>query len=115
MHFITLSPVEEQQLAALYASSDNAVERRRSQCLLLPARGHTMTQLTAIFQVCRLTISHWFNGWQSQQLAGFRHRPGQGRKRKRAAGPRADLEEFVREHPQNRKVVPAEVEAKPAV
>jgi len=105
-----LSAAEEEQLSALYASSDNAVERRRSQGLLLSARGHTVTQLTAIFQVCRLTISHWFDGWQSQQLAGLRHRPGQGRQRKLAAVPRADLEELVREHPQNLKAVLAEVE-----
>ena len=87
MRFITLSPAEEQQLTALHTSSANAVERRRSQCLLLSARGHTLTQLTAIFAVCRLTIRHWFDGWESVQLAGLRHRPGQGRKRKLAAVP----------------------------
>ena len=115
MRFITLSPAEEQQLAALHTSSANAVERRRSQCLLLSARGHTITQLTAIFAVCRLTIRHWFDGWESGQLAGLRHRPGQGRKRKLAAVPRADLEALVREHPQNLKAVLAEVETTHAV
>ena len=82
MRFSTLSPAEEQQLTALHTSSDNAVERRRtpsnaverrrSQCLLLSARGHTITQLTAIFAVCRLTIRHWFDGWEAAQLAGLR-------------------------------------------
>ena len=115
MRFITLSPAEEQQLTALHTSSDNAVERRRSQCLLLSARGHTITQLTAIFAVCRLTIRQWVDGWESVQLAGLRHRPGQGRKRKLAAVPRADLEALVREHPQNLKAVLAEVETTHAV
>ena len=115
MRFITLSRAEEQQLTALHTSSDNAVERRRSQCLLLSARGHTITQLTAIFAVCRLTIRHWFDGWESGQLAGLRHRPGQGRKRKLAAVPRAELEALVREHPQNLKAVLAEVETTHAV
>ena len=115
MRFITLSPAEEQQLTALHTSSDNAVERRRSQCLLLSARGHTITQLTAIFGVCRLTIGHWFDGWESGQLAGLRHRPGQGRKRKLAAVPRAELEALVREDPQNLKAVLAEVETTHAV
>ena len=115
MRFITLSPAEEQQLAALHTSSANAVERRRSQCLLLSARGHTITQLTAIFAVCRLTIRQWFDGWESGQLAALRHRPGQGRKRKLAAVPRAELEALVREHPQNLKAVLAEVETAHAV
>lgn len=74
-----------------------------------------MTQLMAIFQICRLTVSNWFTGWESEQLAGLRHRPGQGRKHKLAAMPRADLEELVREQPQNLRAVLAEVEATHAV
>ena len=78
MRFSTFSPAEEQQLTALHTSSDNAVERRRSQCLLLSARGHTITQLTAIFAVCRLTVRHWFDGWESVQLARL-HPPARAR------------------------------------
>jgi transposase len=115
MRFITLSLAEEQQLTALHTSSNNAVERRRSQCLLLSARGHTITQLTAIFAVCCLTVSHWFDGWESVQLAGLRHRPGQCRKRKLAAVPRPDLEALVREHPQNLQAMLAEVETTHAI
>lgn len=115
MRFITLSAAEETALTVRYESSDNAVERRRSQCLLLSARGHTITQLTAIFQVCRLTVSTWFTGWQTQGLASLRPRPGQGRKRKLAAVAREDLVALVEQHPQNLNAVLADLQTAHAV
>lgn len=62
-----------------YEPSDNAVDRRRGQCLLLSARGHPVTQLTTDFQVRRLPVTTWFTGWQTPGLPNLRHRPGQAR------------------------------------
>lgn len=115
MRFITLNAAEEMALTARYESSDNAVERRRSQCLLLSARGHTISQLTAIFQVCRLTVSTWFTGWERQGDVSLRHQPGQGRKRKLAVVARQDLEALVEEHPQKLNAVLADLQTNHAV
>ncbi len=115
MRFITLSPSSQAELRALYAGSTNAVERQRSQCLLLSARGHSIGQLTAIFQVNRLTIYQWFNRWQADGLPSLRHRPGQGRKAKLAAVAPEALNELVAAHPQNLKAVLAQLETQHAI
>ena len=66
MRFIHLSAPEVAQLQEVYSTSSNLVARQRSQCLLLSAKGHTINQLMNIFDVCRLTIYHWFDRWQTQ-------------------------------------------------
>lgn len=105
MRFIHLSPDESAQLEKVYATSANQVARRRSQCLLLSAQGHTIQQLTGIFSVCRITIYHWFDHWQTQGPAGLKHRPGKGRKRKLAPLEPSVVEELVRDNPQNLNAV----------
>ena len=101
MRFIELTADETAQLEHVHTTDANAVARRRSQCLLLSAKRHTITQLTAIFSVCRITIYHWFDGWQAQGLASLRHKSGKGRKRKLAPLPQPVVEDMVRESPQN--------------
>lgn len=96
-----LTASETSQLEHVYSTSTNAVARRRSQCLLLSSSRHTINQLTGIFSVCRLTIYHWFDHWQTDGLASLRHKPGKGRKRKLAAVAPSVLEALVRETPQN--------------
>lgn len=105
MRFIQLSADESVQLEKVYATSRNQVARRRSQCLLLSAQGHTIQQLTSIFSVCRITIYHWFDRWQIQGADGLRHRPGKGRKRKLAALGPSVVEDLVRDNPQNLNAV----------
>ena len=101
MRYVSLTAAETAQLEHLYLTSDHAVTRRRSQCLLLSSKKHTVSQLMAIFSVCRITVYHWFDGWLAHGLAGLRHQPGQGRKRKLDALAPAVVEDLVRETPQN--------------
>ncbi len=115
MRFIDLSLEESAALESVYTTSANAVARRRSQCLLLSSKGYTINQLTGIFTVCRITLYHWFDGWQAQGLASLRHKPGKGRKRKLATVPPPVLEELVRENPQNLNAVLAELATAHAV
>jgi len=115
MRFIALSSSSEAELRARYVGSTNVVERQRCQCLLLSSRGHSIGQLTDIFQVNRLTIYQWFNRWQTDGLLSLRHRPGQGRKAKLAAVSPQVLNDLVAAHPQNLKAVLAELETHHAV
>lgn len=115
MRFITLSPADEIRLTQLYATSPNKVVRRRSQCLLLSHKGHTISQLTAIFSVCRITIYHWFDRWQDFALSGLSHTPGQGRKSKLAALAQPVIEKLVEQHPQNLNAVVSDLATQHAV
>ena len=105
MRYIELTATETAQLEEVYSTSSNAVARRRSQCLLLSAKKHSISQLTDIFSVCRITLYHWFDRCQAEGLASLRHRPGKGRKRALAPIEQPVLEELVRDNPQNLKAV----------
>lgn len=115
MRFITLSASSEAELRALYTGSPKATERQRSQCLLLSARGYTIGQLTALFEVNRVTIYQWFDRWQTEGVDSLRHRPGQGRKAKLAAVLPHVVNDLVAAHPQNLKAVLAELATQHAV
>ncbi|MGI4874028.1 MAG: helix-turn-helix domain-containing protein [Janthinobacterium lividum] len=115
MRFITLSPADEIRLTQLYATSSNKVVRRRSQCLLLSHKGHTISQVTAIFSVCRITIYQWFDRWQDVALSGLSHTPGQGRKSKLAALAQPVVEKLVEQHPQNLNAVVSDLATQHAV
>lgn len=82
MRFIVLTTNEQQQLEGLLKSSPNEVIRRRSQCLLLSAKGIPTTQLTTIFDVTLPTLYNWFNAWERRRFEGLIHQPGKGRKAK---------------------------------
>lgn len=115
MRFITLNPEEEALLSQVYSTSANKVARRRSQCLLLSNKGHTIRQLTAIFSVCRITIYNWFDRWQDLGRAGLTPTPGQGRKSSLASVAQPVLEELVAQYPQNLHAVVSELATQHAV
>lgn len=115
MRFISLSPEEETLLTQLHATHRSAVGRRRSQCLLLSHKRHTIKQLTAIFSVTRLTITHWFDRWHELGKAGLTHTPGQGRKALLAEVSEPQLKELVGQHPQNLKAVLSDLDTQHAV
>ena len=71
--------------------------------------------LTGIFSVCRITIYHWFDGWQTHGQKGLQHRPGKGRKRKLAPLTPAVVEDLVRDNPQNLNAVLQELATAHAV
>ena len=115
MRFIELTSTETARLEHLHSTSENQVVRRRSQCLLLSAKGHTIGQLMVIFSVCRITVYHWFDGWQATGEASLRHKAGQGRKRALAPIARSVLEGLVEANPQNLSAVTQVVAANHAV
>ena len=115
MRFITLTTNETAALEAVYLTNQNAVARRRSQCLLLSATGHSIKHLMNIFSVCRITLYNWFDRWQDEGLTSLRHRLGKGRKRLLAPIKQPVLEELVRDNPQNLKAVLHELTTQHAV
>ena len=115
MRYIELTATETAQLEKVHLTSPNAVARRRSQCLLLSAKNHSINQLMAVFSVCRITVYNWFDRWQAEGLTSLQHRPGKGRKRILAPVEQPVLEELVRDTPQNLKAVLHELATQHAV
>ncbi len=56
--------------------------RDRCQCLILPHQGHSISQLTELFKVHRVTSYEWFNLWESGSIKALHKKPGQGRRPK---------------------------------
>ena len=81
----SLTDAEQSSLEASYRTSDSPVLRQRSQGILLSARGHTVPEIAAIFEVHVNTVHHWFDLWEQGGLQALRHKPGQGRKQKLAS------------------------------
>lgn len=115
MRYIQLTPTEEQKLASIYKQSAYLVERQRSQCLLLSNQGKTINELAGIFQVSRLTITHWLDKWQQSGLDGVGLQPGRGRKKKLAGIGQEQLKGYVESNSRNLNAVVALIEEKHAV
>lgn len=95
VRFVKLSEAEQSDLEASYRNSQSPVLRQRSQGILLSARGHTVSQIAAIFEVHVNTVRHWFDLWEQSGLEALRHKPGQGRKRKLASISKERMDELL--------------------
>jgi transposase len=82
MRFIKLSETELKILRKEQRYGKHFLFRDRCQCLILSHQGHTIPQLTKLFQVHRVTIYAWFDLWESGGLKALHKKPGQGRRPK---------------------------------
>lgn len=75
--------------------------------MLLSFDGKTTKELMPIFDVERLTISHWFNAWESRRFAGLDDHAGRGRPHKLTEAEQEQAHQYMAQHPQHlKKVVP---------
>jgi len=80
MRFITdLQESEKQILERIVKESSFYRERNRAQAILLSSQGHTIPELTKIFQVDRETITRWFDRFETNRTSGLKDAPGRGR------------------------------------
>lgn len=107
MRYIELTETESRELSYLYKNSPYVVERKRSHCLLLSSSGKNINELCSIFQVSRLTVTNWFNRWESDKKAGVLLRAGRGRKKKLADLDIELIKEYVQAHCRNLNAVVA--------
>ncbi len=78
--FVTsLSEEVKQQLHHIYQSHPVFRCRQRTYAILLSNDRHTITELQAIFQVNRDTISLWLNRFAAHGIAGLEDLPRSGR------------------------------------
>ena len=80
MRFVKLT---EPELTTLQEGHKNGTQfqfRNRCQCLLLSNQGKTVSQLAQFFEVSKITIYSWFDGWEENGIVGLMNKPGRGRK-----------------------------------
>lgn len=115
MRYIRLTAGEEHALKAVYKQSPYVVERQRSHCLLLSHSGKSIQELSQVFGVSRLTITHWLDKWEHGGVDGIRLQSGRGRKKKLAKLAPEQLHEYVESNSRNLQAVVALLQEKHAV
>lgn len=78
----TLSAEQKSSLEKGYKRGKTHIFRRKCQCILKSHEGHTITELSALYDVSRQSISRWFNEWESAGIDGLKLQPGRGRPKK---------------------------------
>lgn len=112
MRFIKLSEDDLKTLQNGQRYGKHFLFRDRCQCLILSNQGHTIPQLTKLFNVHRVTIYEWFNLWEEGGIEALRKKPGQGRRAKLSpANPQhvKRAQALVENERQNLKVVVAQL------
>ncbi len=74
-----LTKEQKSSLEKGYKTGKHFLFRRKCQCLLLSNDGKTIKELCALFGVGRLSITTWFNLWESEGIKGLELKPGRGR------------------------------------
>ena len=80
--YIKLTSEQKAALELAYKRGQSHDYRRRCQGILLSAQGWSIAQLMEFFDVTRVSITKWFDRYETEGLEGLKTRPGRGRKRK---------------------------------
>lgn len=77
-----LSPETQRFLRRCSTERQHHRVRQRAHGMLRSCEGKTPKELLPIVDVERLTLSHWFNAWESRRCAGLYAPAGRGRPHK---------------------------------
>jgi transposase len=88
-------------LERIYKQSKYHQVRQRAQCIKLSYEGYKINELIGIFNVSRLTITNWFDDWDSFALAGLYDKKGRGRKAKLNDEQKEQVRKWAKENPKN--------------
>ena len=80
MRFIKLTEPEITTLQEGHKNGSQFQFRQRCFCLILSNQGKTVSQLSQLFEVSRITVYAWFDAWGKSGITGLMNRRGQGRK-----------------------------------
>ena len=106
MRFIqNLSPETRSLLHRIYKESQHHRVRQRAHGILLSSQGINTTALMAIFSVDRITISNWFDAWESHHFAGLYDKKRCGRPPKLTEEEQHKAQHYLEQHPRDVKKV----------
>lgn len=80
MRYIRLTEEEITELTKRSENSDNKVERKRSNCLLLSHRQYCINDITEILGISRRSMERLFNSWEVDKYDSLRIKSGRGAK-----------------------------------
>ena len=106
MRFVhDLSPETQRLLRRCSKESQHHRVRQRAHCILLSFDGRTTTDLMDIFEVDRLTISHWFDAWEARHFAGLYDHKRCGRHPQLTVEEQEKAQQYIAQYPQDMKKV----------
>jgi len=109
-----LTSEQKRSLEKGYKTGKHFLFRRKCQCILLSDEGKTIKELCDLYSVTRLSVSTWFNLWESEGIKGLELKPGRGRPSKlRVDDPEQvkTVKALVENEPQNLKRVVGQVKS----
>ena len=78
--YIKLSTAQRAELENGRKTGKKAVFRERCHYILLSDQGHSIKQISTIYQINRNAISNWFTRYETSGIDGLRTKTGRGRK-----------------------------------
>lgn len=113
MRRVVLSKGEIEKLSHLYKHSNNLVERKHSQQLLLSNQGYSMSEVARITGVCYQSIGLLLNAWEAaeseKRFSVLRNAKGQGAKKKLQSIEK-QIPELMEKHNRNLNFVLEDIE-----
>lgn len=88
-------------LQRVYKHSCHHRVRQRAHCILLSFQGRTTNDLAGMFNVDRITIYHWLNGWEKNHFPGLYDRKGPGRPPLFNSDQKDQIRLWVKQFPKN--------------
>ncbi len=112
MKFVSLSPDQLSELDAVMQSKDcDKRSFKRLQSIKLNARGYSILQVSELLEVHYNSAYNWITRYEKEGVAGLQDKPKSGRPTILTEEDKERVEEFIKETPQQPKVVLARVEA----
>jgi transposase len=113
--FIKLTETQRQALQNGFEKGKKAVFRKRCHMILLSDQGFGIQQISALYQLSRMRVGHWFDRYEQGGIEALKTSTGQGRSPVLRIDNEADVNEvahLVDQNAQNLKPALAELERK---
>ncbi len=112
MKFITLEPEQQAELeATMQSATCDTRYWKRLYSVKLNAKGYSLSHISDLLDVHYNSVYQWIRRYEKEGISGLKDRPISGRPPLLSEADRQQVEVFIRETPQQPKVVLARVES----
>ena len=108
-----LSKEQKSSLQKGYTFGKSPYFRRKCHCILLSHSGHTVPELSELFNVSEQSIRKWLKQWEIEGLIGLNLKQGRGRKPKLKLDDSTHVKKvksLIENEPQNLNQVKGQIE-----
>lgn len=108
-----LTEKEIKELSELVKDSKyNYQEKIRANCILLSHKKYSISKLSDIFDLTKISIYNWFNSWEKEGINGLYDKKGRGRKKIYSKEEELIILEIIENNPRDIKQVLIEINDK---